>query len=400
MRFLITFVLVFGVVVRAVPEDQVFEWGFTGDQAQATTLPSCQMFPIQAGPRKAHGVPPFYMISIPVGGTPITSFIGTNESDLAWQVRHPVDSQLALSVVDSQGTSGGVDPPLYNVTAGESTQCILTPTASTPPFTITANVSDAVDTCQPWGLTISGGTRPYNLTLAALNAPVLTNVTLGANDSVFTYINRAEPGTQILAAVSDLNGQWATGSPMVRTHGSTDVNCTGLVSSSGPGAPVTQPPGSGPQKHHSLSRTQIGLIAGLGGAALLILCSAAVWCVRRRRRRLQLSESKHSNIDLYDAAPAAYGRQVQMQMGAQRPTTPSSSVTPSSSFPPSSSFMRPVSSNMFVSGSKTLTHHSSSHTLPRTPVLDTYTPPLPPGAQSPVLRELPPPYPASLDHGY
>ncbi|KAJ7253604.1 hypothetical protein C8J57DRAFT_1137400, partial [Mycena rebaudengoi] len=262
MRFLIAFVLVFGVVVRAVPEDQVFEWGFTGAQAQATTLPSCRTFPIQAGPLKAHGVPPFYMISIPVGGTPITSFIGTNESDLAWQVRHPIDSQLALSVVDSQGTSGGVDVPLYTVTAGASTQCILAPTASTPPFTITANVSDAVDTCQPWGLTISGGTRPYNLTLAALNAPDVTNVTLGANDSVFTYINRADPGTQILAAVSDLNGNWATGSPIVRTQGSTDVNCTGLVSSSGTGAPVTQPPkgggGSDPQNNHSLSRTQIG----------------------------------------------------------------------------------------------------------------------------------------------
>ncbi|KAJ7143982.1 hypothetical protein C8R44DRAFT_564898, partial [Mycena epipterygia] len=118
-------------------------------------------------------VPPFYMIAFAVGGAPTTTLIGTNESGLSWTVDHT----LLLGVVDSEGTTGGIGELLYQVTE----------------FTISANVTDTLNTCQPWGLTISGGTPPYNLTLAVLNAPDVTNVTLGANDSVYTYINRAEP---------------------------------------------------------------------------------------------------------------------------------------------------------------------------------------------------------------
>ncbi|KAJ6556186.1 hypothetical protein B0H19DRAFT_903678, partial [Mycena capillaripes] len=164
----------------------------------------------------ANGTPPFYMIAFAVNGTPSTSFIGKNESNLTWIVRHPVGTQLILGVVDSQGHSGGIDAPLYNVTEGSTTQCIPAPPAEAP-FTIRANVTDLLNTCQPWGLTIEGGTPPYNMTLVPMNSPNTTNVTLGAQDSVFTYINRMAPGTQLLG--KSWNGRWASGSPLVRTQG-------------------------------------------------------------------------------------------------------------------------------------------------------------------------------------
>jgi hypothetical protein len=49
---------------------------------------------------------------------------------------------------------------------------------------VVANVTDTLTTCQPWGLTIKGGTPPYNLTLAAVNSPVVTNVTMGMQSSL------------------------------------------------------------------------------------------------------------------------------------------------------------------------------------------------------------------------
>ncbi|KAJ7813931.1 hypothetical protein B0H14DRAFT_2182083, partial [Mycena olivaceomarginata] len=177
---------------------------------------TCQTFPIAVYnlSTHAHGIPPFYIMAFPVGGSPITSFIGTDPSNLTWTVRHPAGTRLLLGVVDSAGNSGGVDVPLYTVIEGATTQCIP-PAVAAAPFNVTANVTDVLTTCQPWGLTIRGGTPPYNVTLAALNATEMTNVTLGPNDTVFTYINRAEPGTQMIG----VNGRWATGSPLVRTQG-------------------------------------------------------------------------------------------------------------------------------------------------------------------------------------
>lgn len=66
------------------------------------------------------------------------------------------------------------------------------------------NVTGRLRTCQPWELRIKGGVPPYNVTLAALGSPVITNVTVGLGDDIFTYINRADPGTKMIAVVSDV----------------------------------------------------------------------------------------------------------------------------------------------------------------------------------------------------
>ena len=90
---------------------------------------------------------------------------------------------------------------LFNtVKAGQTTNCVVTPSA-TPQFTITSNITGSLATCQPWGLTISGGVAPYNITLVSLSARVVTNVTLPSGDNHFTYINRAAPGAQLLGLV-------------------------------------------------------------------------------------------------------------------------------------------------------------------------------------------------------
>ncbi|KAJ6529691.1 hypothetical protein B0H19DRAFT_1193076 [Mycena capillaripes] len=277
-----------------------FEWGFS--QTVSTSLPSCQTLAITADPLTAHGVPPFYMIAYAVGGAPITSFIGMNESDLSWTATHPIGTQLLLGVVDSQGNSGGIDVPLYTVTQGSSTSCIPAPPSAADAFTITANVTNELTTCQPWGLTIHGGTRPYNVTIMALNSTIVTNFTLGADDTVLTYINRQKPDSLMLAAVNDAKGRWATGSPFIHTQGSADITCRGLVPTSSNGTSPSLPGDSTGSSSRHISHRTIGAIVGAIVGALL-LCGVAAWMWRRWQQRRAQQRSR-IDIDPFDEGPS------------------------------------------------------------------------------------------------
>ncbi|KAK7007856.1 hypothetical protein R3P38DRAFT_3026444 [Favolaschia claudopus] len=287
------------------PKPQTWEWQFSvSAQTASTSLPSCATLALTANPRAAangtllaDGIPPFYMTAFPVNGIPSVAFIGTNESDLTWTVKYPVGTKLLLGLVDSHGTSGGIDTPLYTVSAGETSDCLPSPPSDTS-FKITTNVTDALDTCQPWGLTVEGGTPPYHVTIATLNSPNITNITFGTMDSVLTYINRTPPGNQMIATASDVSGRWASGNPFVRTQGAQDIDCIGLVTTTH----GIEDENSTSQEHHSLShRTKIWIIVGAAlGAVLIVGAIFAVFILRRRRKEsLETSEitpfSRESN---------------------------------------------------------------------------------------------------------
>ncbi|KAF8176905.1 hypothetical protein K438DRAFT_1846377 [Mycena galopus ATCC 62051] len=277
---------------------QTYNWGFTGSQA-SSNLAACATIPLGvfSGSQQSTGVPPYYMMAFPVSGTPMTSLIGTDASALEWTVAFPVGTLLLLGVVDSLGTSGGIDTGVYTVVGGSTTQCI--PSDSRPAFTITSNLTSGstLSTCDGWQLSIQGGTPPYKVTLAPSNSADVVNATLGPNDSVFNYLNQSPPGSQLLGShsliisispVLTLTGRWATDGPTVQTSGSTDMTCNGLSSSSGPAtssSPVNSPSVS-PAAHSGISRKTIEIIGGsIGGAVLLLALAAIFLCARRRRDR-------------------------------------------------------------------------------------------------------------------
>ncbi|KAJ7134056.1 hypothetical protein C8R43DRAFT_956364 [Mycena crocata] len=356
---------------QAQDPPQIFEWGFSGTQTVSTSLPSCRTFPIEVYPRISNGTPPYYMTAFAVGGAPITTFIGNNGSNLSWTVGHPIGTQLILHVWDSRGGSGGIDVPIYTVIEGATTQCI--PPASTePPFKVVANVTDVLNTCQPWGLTIQGGTPPYNVTLAATNSSDVTNSTLGPNDSYFTYINRADPGRQLMASVSDLDGRWATGSPIVRTQGSTDVNCSGLVDTGSTTGPAPNPSQSSALGAGKLaSRARIGIIVGAVLGGILLLCAVGIWWkIRQKRQKLR---AQHEMVDIapFFAAPGGDGN-------INAPMLPPPVV-----IHPSSTSSAP---------SKSRSNTASRQTLRNTSSTDSRSSPSGTTVSLPVVRELPPPY--------
>ncbi|KAI0791341.1 hypothetical protein C8Q75DRAFT_73715 [Abortiporus biennis] len=206
-----------------------WKWGKTilGDLSECQTLPIQIIAVALADNPNSVGVPPYYMMAFKFGGVPTTTLIGSDATNLSWTVNHAKGSQLLLTVADSVGNVGGIPNTIYNITAGSDQSCIPTQLPTSSLVSIKPNVTDSLTTCQPWGLTLSGGTKPYQVVLAAKGSPVITNVTMGARDDVLTYPNRADPNGFLMASVVDAAGHWGISTNGIPTRGSTDTSCGG-----------------------------------------------------------------------------------------------------------------------------------------------------------------------------
>ncbi|KAF9565450.1 hypothetical protein CPC08DRAFT_720534 [Agrocybe pediades] len=278
--------------------NKIFQWQFK-DTALATSLPTCVSFPIVVKPfdptkNNTQGTPPYYMMAFAVNQTPITSLIGTDPDNLSWTVTHPAGSKLLLSVVDATGSAGGVPPQFLTVITGPKTDCVVSP-VTTPAFEVSANVTGDLQTCQPWGLRIKGGSPPYVVTLAEINSPIITNVTIPNGLDAFTYINRADPDRQLIAGISDLTGRWATGTPIVNTKGSADTSCTGLVSSSGDAATLDKEAAAALAASRSAAQRRTTATAVAVTLTLLLLLGLAVlgfFYLRKRKREAEVERAE------------------------------------------------------------------------------------------------------------
>ncbi|KAL1741184.1 hypothetical protein HDZ31DRAFT_67178 [Schizophyllum fasciatum] len=270
---------------------RAFQWAL-GDVSGASNLRSCEVLDVALSPSSGAesgdvGTGPYYMLAFPVNGTPSMQHLGDSADALHWTVDQAPQSSLFLSVVDSRNASGGVLQTAYNVVNGSSTTCLDgSPNADDETFVVSSNVTTAsIETCQPWGLRIKGGTPPYSIYLMSLGSSVVTNATMGLDNDAYTYINRAGSGSQIIAGVSDSLGRWATGSPAAHTTGDTDVTCNGMQSSFG----VTAELDGDAQDKSSSSEgsvpiaTVLGVVLGLGTPLLVLLIFGVVWWRRRRR---------------------------------------------------------------------------------------------------------------------
>lgn len=122
-------------------------------------------------------------------------------------------TEVVLQVIDAAGKPGG-SSPVYSVagllsytvaspgsrtyqeySAGPS-ECLPSPDEDS--FTIRTNVTDTLNTCDPWGIRLSGGTPPYTVSFFAPGSPSVTNITTLGNDDAYTYINRAAPDDMLI----------------------------------------------------------------------------------------------------------------------------------------------------------------------------------------------------------
>ncbi|KAI0776875.1 hypothetical protein BD413DRAFT_231340 [Trametes elegans] len=256
----------------------------------------CQNSTIQLKPLNSStsflGEPPYFMMALEVEGITTVTPIGDDPAHLSWQNTHRRNAALLLTVMDSAGNTGGFPVSFFNViaaSAGADTSCLIpAPTASTS--RITPNVTTTIETCEPWGLTITGGTKPYSVTLAQIASGVITNVTMGPEDDVFTFIDRADPDRQLMAGVVDATGQWGISTIAVNTHGSTNTDCVGLISTSKTKAQIQAQASdaavaktAAAQRAHTTT-VALGIIFGLVVPLLIGAGFLGWWWLRRRRR--------------------------------------------------------------------------------------------------------------------
>lgn len=277
----------------ARPASEQFQWKWKNDGI-GFQIATCQTLDIEVKSwnpalNDTQGIPPYYMMAFPVKGTPVTRHIGNSDTSLSWEVTHAPGSKLLLTVVDSSGSFGGVPPRLFEVIPGVSTSCVR-PEPSAPTFTISSNITNGnLATCEPWGITIKGGVPPYNLSIAAVNSPVITNVTIPSGFDAFTYINRAAPNGQMVVGVADFTGQWATGVPIVNTTGSENYDCVGLVSANGIASELAE---EARVRRASTASRRTAIIAGVTVplTVLLIGIGLGFWWYRRRQEETKGAE--------------------------------------------------------------------------------------------------------------
>ncbi|KAG7085729.1 hypothetical protein E1B28_003272 [Marasmius oreades] len=286
------------------PKTMVFQWKFAEDPS--TELPTCRdlgiiVKPFNAASGNATGVPPYYMLGYATNGITRSTLVGNSLDNLKWTVDYPVGTELALSLVDSEGTSGGIPPKTYTVSLGQTTNCVVDDPKKD--FTVKANRTTTINTCEPWRLTITGGTKPYNVTFLQLNSPNVTNVTMGASDDAYVYINRGIPNQRMIAAVNDFTGRFAFGAPSVMPQGSSNPDCIGLNSESGSAAEFDKEEAEEADARAAARRKRTAIIAGtVVPISLVIIAGIAMWYFLWYKPR----SKRPREIDLLDSNVKPY----------------------------------------------------------------------------------------------
>lgn len=141
-------------------------------------------------------------------------------------------------------------------------------------------------------------------------SPIVTNVTLFQTEDAFTYINRGDPGTTLLAAVSDVTGRWGLGTPMFNASGSTNVDCPGLNSQGGNTADLDQQQaelnGQIAAANKKKSDTVVGVVVTL---VLLLLIGGGVgfWYWHRRyKARYDAENAPEAQPAPFEPPPAEF----------------------------------------------------------------------------------------------
>ncbi|KAF5313892.1 hypothetical protein D9619_012998 [Psilocybe cf. subviscida] len=311
LRF-VFFVVTFVVSVCQGQKSRVFQWQFR-DQILPTDVSACGSLPIVVKPFNAtfnntRGVPPYYMISFPVDGMPLTTLIGSDPDNLSWAVGSPIGAQILLSVVDSTGTAGGSIPRLLTVIPGQKMECLLPPSEADPSFTIKSNITATLQTCEPWGITVLGGTPPYTVTLAETDQPVVTNVTMpvGANRFTYSWVPKVMVPGQIHTVVRP-------SVILVVTEGSVNTVCTGEVSSSGVALTIDAEDEDAARQAAAVTaaskrRKALVIVSTVTPVFLLIIvCGYLSYRRRMHIKKKRVAQQSARQYGLYSASSGAQG---------------------------------------------------------------------------------------------
>lgn len=82
--------------------------------------------------------------------------------------------------------------------ADPSTGTTCHPANTTTSVKLTTNSTNSLESCAVLQLKMSGGTKPYTVTIASIGAPFPTNDTLDSQSDTLFWVNRAVPGQPLI----------------------------------------------------------------------------------------------------------------------------------------------------------------------------------------------------------
>jgi len=313
---LITTLVVCQVAIGVVAQQGSFQWGF--NDWTSTTLPQCQPLAIFVNENigTVKPVPPYYLAAFEANGLSTVNYVGNKAGNLSWTVNHLTGAQLVLTMFDSVGNSGGVLFDTYTI-AGEKTganaSCIST---SPPVITVKSNVtSSQIKTCDTVQLSISGGNQPYSVSIAETNAQAPTNVSVGTNNDIYSWVNNLSPGNNVILSVFDSNGHYGVSTGILTLSGSPDTHCpTSSTSSSNStnsnkgGNNDNNQNGNGNGKSSTNTPAIAGAVIGVFFAGFFGLLA---WFFARKQKQKQrgIRESRRGwSIDRSDSVKVNGGR--------------------------------------------------------------------------------------------
>ncbi|EIW77840.1 hypothetical protein CONPUDRAFT_75623 [Coniophora puteana RWD-64-598 SS2] len=318
--------------------ERAFAWDFTNTSLRTSgLLTECQEIELSISPLpvptpgasnnnsddpSALGVPPYSLFVFEPGGTSSRTWIDPAAHSPHWVVNYQPGSQLVLGMVDSEGRPGGVLDRVFTVSQGDPT-CMGSGTVTdrlsgrSRPSGIASgpNISSdlTVQLGEPWDISVSQGSPPYSILLAALGAPGPLLLPVPRPDNVLRYINQGSQNTRVLATVIDSTGTLGLTTPLVHFVGGPDANSAGVPQAST--AYTASNPGSAKQRmrvpsvtgstdsattqtssgHSGLSRTDIIIIAVVVPVVgIMFLCGLGrLGCVLRRHRKERFDAEPH-----------------------------------------------------------------------------------------------------------
>jgi len=208
-----------------------FVWGFGG--YSSSQFPECGRMHIKPGtmPSITAAVkPPYTMIAYEAGGMATAQTLGSDPANLWWTVDHKAGAQLALSMADAAGNSGGISPVIYTVFSNSSTNSSCHSSQPESPLSLTTNMTNLLSTCDVLYLNVAGGKKPYTVTIASTVDAQVSNFTLGDAYDTYHYVSKNSPNSTLIATVSDAAGTYSLGTLLVNTTGSLDHSCNGAQS--------------------------------------------------------------------------------------------------------------------------------------------------------------------------
>ncbi|KAI5476234.1 hypothetical protein MNV49_007934 [Pseudohyphozyma bogoriensis] len=237
-----------------------FYWSTKNDSD--LSLPQCEPFLITTTDNpgsSVQSVSPFFFTSAAVGYVPTVQYVGTAlGGSFNWTPTYPVGTAVNLAMTDSGNNSGGSISG-YTVVAG-STSC-ATPNVTSP---ISFTVNPGNEPCDEIDITISGGKKPYTVSVINGASGRYANLTGQSNNVKFG--NTVPAGQQFYLFVTDSTG---TASPVSggMTSQLNSVTCNQPVKSSSV----------------SLGAVIGGVVGGVLGALLIAII--AYFYFRRKKAR-------------------------------------------------------------------------------------------------------------------